>query len=415
MSGKKAAPFIMIQNIANAIIQFVIAIIITQQVGAELFGHYSLAQSYIMPAFFLGNFSLKILILLDESATQSSDFFAIRTFFASSIFLIAIGITFVFESAEIGILALALAILKFFDGYTEIVGAILQRAQQYFYMLKITLTRLVTLSGTFSAIFLINNNIDAALIGMSAAGFIHFFILEYPKCKKFSNSQTKILTSEKAPWKNRIEIARKGIPLAFVVLIGATQMSLVRIFLENHLGPKILGEFSACLQLVLIGNLFVVALGQSFIPKMSLYYQQNNAIGFGKILLSLSGFVLLAVVSGGVLSYFAGSKIMELIFGNEFSHLGMSLVVASAAMSSFFLNAIFCQALAACKLSHALVIGHLIGLLLTALLPFWFIDNLGLGVNGAYVALFVANIIQVIIFLIAIVNLFRRSSKSYKN
>ncbi len=397
MSGRKTAPFIMIHNVANAIIQLSIVIMISRVLGADAAGQYSLAQSYVMPAFFLGLFALKTQYLIALDKPDFSDYLGLRTFGASAVFIVIILVTYCLEPPLIVTIVVALAFVKLFDGYIDILIGVMQRSDMPAFIGKTVATRLIILLGSFTGVFYITQDMVFALLALGTSGFLHFFLIEYPWCKKHVRMDRHIFDFSSEAISARKSLAISGLPIAMSVLLGAAQLSVLRIFLEEFHGTEILGQFSTTLQVVLIGNLFIVATGQASMPSLSKHFSNRNFKGFAKIMAAVSGFVVLCVFSGAGLSYLVGDWLMEFVFGDDFTELGWLLVFASFSSLPFFLNAFLNQAVIACKLSATQLYVYVLGFCISCILGWIMIENYGM--KGAYISIFFVNLAQSIIFL----------------
>lgn len=404
MSGRKTAPFIMVQNVANALIQLIIVILIARILGAEGAGYYSLAQSYVMPAFFLGLFALKTQYLIDLGKPDFSDYLGLRTFAASSIFLLTALVALVFESPLIALLVLALGFVKFFDGYIDILIGVIQKSDKPSFIAKTAIMRLILLMAAFIGVFIATEDMVLALFALGFVGFIHFFAIEYPWCLKYVRMDRRIMDFSPEVIKARKVLALKGLPMAMSVLLGAAQLSIIRIFLEEFHGPAILGQFSTTLQVVLIGNLFIVATGQAFMPSLSRHFANRNIKGFVKIMIAIIGFIFLCVILGAGLSYLIGDWLMAFLFGSDFQGLGWLLVMASVCALPFFLNAVLNQAVITCQLTKTQLYVYVIGFCFSCILG-WIMTQ-EYSMHGAYISIFVVNMVQSVIFLILIFRAF---------
>lgn len=409
MSGRKTAPFIMIQNVANAVIQLSVVIMISRVLGADGAGQYSLAQSYVMPAFFLGLFALKTQYLIALDKPDFSDYLGLRTFGASAVFIVIILVTYFLEPPFIVLIVVALTFVKLFDGYIDILIGVMQRSDKPAFIGKTAATRLIILLGSFTGVFYLTQDMVLALLALGTSGFLHFFLIEYPWCKKHVRMDRPIFDFSSEAIAARKSLAISGLPIAMSVLLGAAQLSVIRIFLEEFHGTEILGQFSTTLQVVLIGNLFIVATGQAFMPSLSKHFANHNFKGFLKIMAAVCGFVIFCVLSGAGLSFLIGDWLMEFVFGDDFTDLGWLLVFASFSSLPFFLNAVLNQAVIACKLSATQLYVYVLGFCISCILGWIMTQNYSM--QGAYISIFVVNLVQSIIFFGLVFRAFGGSHK----
>lgn len=409
MSGKKTAAFLMLHYSANAFIQLAIVIIISRILGAEGAGHYALAQSYIMPAFFLGLFALKTQYIIAQKTPDLGHYLGLRIFGASVIFAFAIILTFVLETPFIALLALSLALVKFSDGFVDIFIGVFQRANDPAFIAKTALSRLAILLSVFVGIFMLTHNMVLAFFALALAGMIHIFFIEYRWCKRNAPIKNKIFDFSVSAIDARKALIKNGLPIALAVLLGAAQVSVIRILLEEFHGAVILGQFSAALQIVLMGNVIIIACAQAFMPSLSKHFTERNFKNFLKILISLAGFVFACVALGTIISMIIGNWLMAFIFGHDFQNLGWLLVVAGLSSLPLFLNAIFTQAAIACKQSRAQLYIYFVGFTIACIMGWILTQNNAM--QGAYSTLFIVNLVQCLIFMVIIFKAFKEKQE----
>ena len=346
--------------------------------------------------------------MVAQKQPDLSDYFGLRLFAAVPIFLFVAFLAFIIEDLAFAMLVLALAFVKFFDGYIDILVGVAQKSAHPVFMTRTALTRFVILVSVFSSALIFSGSVSVALLALGLAGFIHFFAVEYPWCKANGRMDYHIFDMDRNALSRRKKLAVDGLPIAAAVLIGATQISIVRMFLEHFHGTIMLGNFAATLQIILIGNVIIVASGQAFMPKLAQCFNESEKTYFLKILGLLIGFVIACVICGTLLSYFIGDQLIAFLFGEEFKNLGNLLVVGSLCSLPFFLNAILNQAVIACKLAYMQLYIYVIGLVI-ACISGWIMTQ-HYGMNGAYMSILITNAFQSSVFLILIVKAFKHNA-----
>jgi O-antigen/teichoic acid export membrane protein len=403
--GKTTAIFIMAQNIANAVFQLMIVIMTARILGVESTGQYSLAQSYVLPAYFLGIFALKTQYSIARDNPDVGDYLAVRTFGGVAVFLLLTIVMYFLEEPLILEIGVSLAVVKLLDGYSDLLVAVFQRSPLPSLIMYLAILRLVLLSVTFFLVFIFTTNLVYALLFSGVIGLLNMLLVETRLCKKYSNFKTAVFTLKPRANKNRLDLATKGIPISFGLLVGTAQLSLVRIAVANYQDYITLGRFSATLQVILIGNLFIVAIGQSQMPKMANFFNLRNKLHFVNNLKMQVGFVLIYLALSSLVCYSLGDWVMTFIFGAEFDGLGNMLLMGIFASSSFFLNAIFTQAALACNLVKQQFLVYFFGLILAFILTL--VISTSFAATEAYATLFLINIVQVFIFMWLINEKFR--------
>ncbi|MCJ8280747.1 MAG: oligosaccharide flippase family protein [Rivularia sp. ALOHA_DT_140] len=86
-------------------------------------------------------------------------------------------------------------------------------------------------------------------------------------------------------WKTLKVLVLLTLPLGIVRLLVSLNMNIPRYFIEQYLGERELGIFSAIAYLMMVGNIILNALGESASPKLAKYYSAGDYRNFRKLLL----------------------------------------------------------------------------------------------------------------------------------
>lgn len=128
----------------------------------------------------------------------------------------------------------------------------------------------------------------AAIVGLSL-GYYFFNSLIYGLCfaillkivvlandfflvNKMLSEKIKIFLT-----KDIIKIVRKGLPLGLTLIIASLNVNMSKYFIEYHFGTEVQGAISTMSYLIAIGTLFIAAMGQVFLPKLSRLYNIGNS------------------------------------------------------------------------------------------------------------------------------------------
>jgi O-antigen/teichoic acid export membrane protein len=398
---------LMASSISNAMLQFFVMVFVARIAGSEATGEYALAQSYILPVMFLGMFGLRQQALMDaEGQFDGSDFFAVRTLYATSLFVIAIAVVALFETPSIVAIAAAFAVVKMLDGYTDITVGIMQRAGRYKLLAGTSLLRMIAGSAAFYVVFRITENVPFALLAMACVLALNTIIFEYRRCRRMIDFKRKVFTRHVDAKSARKALLRFGLPLGASMVISNLQLSGVRIILEAFQTPHELAYFSVIMQLISVGLLVIASVGNAYIPSMQRAFVARDARKFTKIFVLLSGIVIGCVMMGAVLILWMGDWLITSIFGEEFAGLQTLLLVSCIAAVPFYLCNVAAQACTACKLSRSQFWVNIIGLAIVMLLS-WLLIPLH-ATYGAFYALAGGLMVQMVAAIGTLVYVWRR-------
>ncbi len=405
--GKKASGLIL-NNLLTAATQFFILVLIARVFGAQTTGEYSLAQGYILPAAFLASLAFKQRILMDvDHQIPYADFIATRLVFATLILGAAITVCAVFEAKTVTLLAASLAVIKFMDGSVENAVSLLQRHKQIGRIASTALTRFMLIMTAFGLTLWQTQNLIWALIALTTALIVHYYAFEYRYCRRVESHFGKILTIDKASITRRLQLARSGLPLSIAMLIGAMQLTVIRLAIDRATDTATLGHFSAVLQLVMVGNIVITSLSQSLLPAYTRDVRDVNRKSYiDHVGMAVAAIVCIVLIGTG-LSWWLGGDILVLLYGTEFAGLGSLLVWAAVSCLPFFLNPVLTSAALACGMERQQFLIYSIGLIATLVAGYWSIPHYGAA--GGFMAMGCGALAQVLLLLFSIVKYWRKS------
>lgn len=395
------------QKILNAGLQFLIVILIARNLGAVEAGEYALVQSYIMPVIFLSSLALSQQILIDNNNTyQVKDFFFTRICCSLVLLTLVFAALSFFEEGYILVLAIIFGFVKLVDSCFDLSNSVLQKNKKTYWIAVLTISRVVLSIIVFYIMLEWYQNLNLAFGCVLLIMLIHFFVLDLRIIYGLSVNKTRIAPTRffklsKAALTRKKTLVKVGLPLGLSVLVGALQNSVIRIFLEQFRGAVELGQFSVTNQIIMVGNLVVTAIALNYLPELSRYFKNGNIAKFRKLIRLFVIIICSISTSGFCLSYFIGDKILTLIFGDEFQNLGGLMMFASLSAFPLFLNSILTTTAISVKLTYKVLKIYLVGSIPVVAVCYFSIPVYGF--YGAFLALGVSNLVQVVYLYISII------------
>jgi O-antigen/teichoic acid export membrane protein len=190
------------------------------------------------------------------------------------------------------------------------------------------------------------------------------------------------------------KLAWLSLPLGFVMMLGSLNANIPRYFIEQYLGERELGIFSAIAYLMVAGNMVVNALGNSAIPRLAKYYMTGNSAAFRTLLLKVEG--VATVLGGGavLVALVAGRELLTLFYKPEYAEHTDLLVWLMVAAALGYISAFLGDGLVAARYLRIQIPLFVLVTATAALGSYWLIPIYGL--HGAAIAVLLASIIQVV-------------------
>jgi O-antigen/teichoic acid export membrane protein len=390
---KGASLSLMASSLSNALLQFLIMVVIARISGSVATGEYALAQSYMLPAVFLSMFGLRQQALMDtHNSFDGSDFYAVRTLYATALLAAMVCMVALVQEAHIVAIAAAFALVKTLDGYTEIGVSIMQRAARYRLIAVTALSRTIAGFACFYGVYAMTENMPLSLLALAGALLLNLLVFEYRRARTMIPFERALFTRSDAAKKARRALLAFGVPLSISVVVSNLQLSGVRIVLEHYQSAADLGHFSVIMQLITVGLLVISSISTACLPALRHAFLGRHLWPFCKLLGVLSALIVGCIGAGAVMSYYGGDWLMVSIFGDEFSGLRDLLLAACAASVPFYLCTIIAQAATACRIAHGQIWTNLVGLVAILALAYVWIPIY--GAFGAFYALGAALTLQ---------------------
>ncbi len=210
-------------------------------------------------------------------------------------------------------------------------------------------------------------------------------------------------------WKTLKMLVWLTLPLGLVRLLISLNLNIPRYLIEQYLGERELGIFSAIAYLMMVGNIILNALGESASPKLAQYYAVGDFINFRKLLLKLEGLAAFIGVGSILVAVFAGKEILTLLYQPEYAKhqdLFVWLMIAAAInYMSYFLR----YGMTAARYFRVQMFLFFAVASTSAVVCLWLLPKLGL--IGAAIGLINGGIVEVIFCLGVIAHALQKPNK----
>jgi len=181
-------------------------------------------------------------------------------------------------------------------------------------------------------------------------------------------------------------------PLGIVVLSGCLNSSIPSFFIKHALGERDVGIFAAIGFMVSVGNMAVMALGQSAYTRLARSCAERNLAAYGSLLGKLLVFGAAIGASGMIISKLAGREILTLVFLREYAERADLLPWIMAAGGVLFMAQFLGFGMTAANFYHSQVVLNIVANLSLLAACYWLVGRRGL--LGAILAMLIAAIVQ---------------------
>lgn len=408
-------------NVVYATCQWGMLSVLAKLGSPEMVGQFALGLALTAPVFMFTNLQLRGIQATDARREYAfGDYLGLRLIATALALLVIVAI--ILGSGyrrETALVILAVGVAKSFESISDVFYGLLQQHEQ---MDRIAKSMMI--KGPLSLIMLttgvcLTGSVFWGTMGLVVAWALILIGYDFHSgvliLKPTLQSTTLTLTEKYYPpalrprWERRtlIRLAWLALPLGIVMMLISLNTNIPRYFIEQYLGERQLGIFAAIAYLMVAGNTVIMALGQSASPRLAKHYATGNRRAFFVLLLKLVSIgILLGCVCVAV-ALIAGREILALLYQPEYARLDVFvwlMVAAGIFYSVSFLN----FGMTAIRAFQAQLPLFALVVVTNALVCLWLIPYSGL--NGAAIALIIANLVHAGGSLFIISQLLKRDS-----
>jgi O-antigen/teichoic acid export membrane protein len=402
-------------NLAHAIAQWLLLIIVIKQFDDFILGQLVLNLSIISPIFMLFSFKLRSLIVTDYHNTYSFEQY-LHARFLSQLFILSFLAALLPILLPQTMLSITLSVIAFkaFDGISELCYSY-QHKQQFFSRAAVSqVLRSITTVIVLTTTAYISQDVSFTFYAWALSTGCFALIDIYLVANTLSNVEKRsfklrgTLISIEAV-KISLILYRKYWPVGISIAFGAMFVYIPNYMLEYFHGTKVVGHFATISYFLVAGGIFITSLSQAITPKLSNFYNQGNFSQFIKttkwlMLIGASiGFI------GLVLATLFGEWILTTIYTEVIGQLSQELqliIIASLIRYSYiFLGA----ALNALRCFNQQVIVYGSGTVTLTIACLVWVPKY--GTLGAANAMIIACVVEFIVMVIIFMKQWRQVSK----
>ncbi|PAX60008.1 lipopolysaccharide biosynthesis protein [Brunnivagina elsteri] len=398
-----------IGNLVYAGCQWGMLVVLAKLGSPEMVGQFTLGLAVTAPVIMFTNLQLRVVQATDANKDYSfSDYLGLRLIGTGlGIFAIAIIALFSGYRRETCIVILLIGLAKAFESISDIFFSLLQQHER---MDRIAISLMI--KGPLSLLMLgagvyLSHSVLWGTGGLVVAWAIVLITYDIRNGLVMLKNRSRILprwhlkTLKKLIW--------LCLPLGFVMMLISLNANIPRYFIERYLGEYELGIFAAIAYLMVVGNMVILALGESASPRLAKYYSAGNAIAFRNLLLKLVA-IAVVIAGGGILfAAVGGRQILTLIYRPEYSEHSDLFIWLMVAAGIGYIGSFLGYGMTASRYFRVQMPIFITVAAISAVACFWLLPKYGLF--GGAIALNISATVQTCISLGVILHGLRKINK----
>jgi O-antigen/teichoic acid export membrane protein len=305
------------------------------------------------PLFVVASLQLRQIQATDsENRHRLSQYLGLKLLATSAAIIVALlmaGIAWT-SGAQLSMIVVLWALSKTFDAGSDALYGLFQQSERMDYVGLSYILRGVLAFASVVVLLRASHSALIALAGIAVSWCAVFILFDIPMARLLIHNRKRstrsLNTSSESlrPVLDRrqlVSLFLESAPLGVVAFLFAVQAQIPRYVIAGLLHTRELGLFSAAAYLTFVGTTLVNALGAPASVRLAQYYVAGARSSFRQLMTKLL-LVASALGTASILvSLFAGSRILTLLYTNEYSQMAsvLTMLCASSALSyiaSFF-------------------------------------------------------------------------------
>ncbi len=305
----------LVGNVLYALSQWGMLIAISKFLDVAAVGEYTLALALTSPVIQFTNMQMR-----SVQVTDVEEEFAFSTYLGFRLLLTCIGfiviITVGFWSGgewQAYLVIVSVGLAKSFESISDIIYGLFQKHERMNFIGRSLILKSVLSFGTVVGGVALTHDLVVATVSQACSWLLLLLFYDMKNAKKFVSIKVTLAHS------STYSLLWKGVPLGLVMLMISLNTNVPRYFISHFLGTEYLGYFGALSYVVIAGNTFVLALGQSSSPRLSRYYADRSMRDYIKMtsrLCAVGG--VIAIVPIAVIRLWGGT-ILSLVYKSSYA------------------------------------------------------------------------------------------------
>ena len=360
-------------------------------------GTFTLSLAITNPIYQLFSLQLRPILVSDRKENFTfNEYFSLRVYSIIISIIVSLGIAAFFENTlSFYFIILLVAFSAGIDAAIDIFNA-KQHHNGQFKIISFSagIRSIVIILGCLIGLFLFKSLIFSLFL-ICILKILSFRFYDYYYWKKLVSSELTIMYS-----KNIYSLLKLSLPLGINLFIASLNINISKYIVNYFYGIELQGVYSTISYLIVLGTMFVSAIGQFLLPKLSHYVSNNCWVEFNKffrLFIFMTGLVGACLF---IISIFGGKEILKICFNEEiaeYSYLFTYIMFSSIFVYLVSANTFCLTALRIFIIQPMICLASLIINIISSLILYYYY-----GIIGIILATGIAFAIQFLLGLIII-------------
>ncbi len=306
-------------NVVYAASQWGVVVVIAKLGTPTMVGQFALAFAIAAPVFMFTNLALRSVQVTDASRDHAfGDYFVLRLVMTALGLAVIAGLLLVTDyDRDIVLVTALVGLAKASESLSDICYGLMQQRERMDLIARSMVLKGVGSLGAVAALLASTGSLVWAVAGLAASWLGLFVVYDLRRTRLFDTA-TADGSAARRPARLR-RLAVLALPLGVAMMLVSLNSSIPRYFIEEALGERALGFYSALAYLVIGGATVVHALGQSASPRLAQRWAAGDRRGFARLLGRLAAAALGFGGAAWLGAALLGRPVLGLVYTPEYA------------------------------------------------------------------------------------------------
>ncbi len=330
VSLKRNFSWTLFGNLFYGASQWLMLIVIAKLGSPEMVGRFSLAFAITAPISMFANLNLRAVFATDAKNKHTfGDYFTLRIIMQlAGLCVLMLFMSFSNYAVPVFVLVVLVAIAKLFESVSDVLFGFMQKNERMdIISVSLTFKSVLSLTGLGLAMYA-KNDIIWGTAGILIAWLLVLLFYDIPHAYKMYKSSTVYTDESQSVLKHMFltvdkttinTLALLSLPLGITFLFTSLMNNVPRYFIEQTLGERILGIYSAMVYIIFVGIRVITALGESATPRLAKHFALYEFDKFKKLLSKMILFGIATGIIGIIVAITCGKTVLSLLYRSEYA------------------------------------------------------------------------------------------------
>ena len=384
--------------------QWGILIALAKFTTAKEVGKFALGLAIVTPIVMFAQLHLRTVHVTDvRSSYEFEDYLGLRLLGATAVLLISSVVAVAgYDNIYTVTVIILVAAAKIVESISDIIYGVFQKHMRMDIVAKSMVIKGTTSLIIFATVVWFTRSVIWGTFALGVSWLCVVIVYDLPRARDFCEVRPKFRAV------NLGRLAKLAAPLGVVMGLIYLQSSVPKYFVEKYFGEAALGYFAAISYVTVVGNMFIMALGQSASARLARHFRFNQK-AFKLLVIKLVFAALLIGLALVGLGMAFGEWFLTIVYTPEYAEYSNIFILLLISCAIAFIGSVFGYSITAARRFKIQVPQNGLAVLTAIICSYFLIPRYGL-VGGAW-TLLIANSVRTLCAAMILCDCVRKRSR----